>query len=109
MRAPARPAPADRSPGTCARCGAALRAEDVRVRRHPATPWVVLAGALLAVAFLSVPRPLPFVFDGTRGTAGHALLRIGLPAFAAGYVASRLPSRRTCACRSCGTIAPIRQ
>ena len=108
MTAADRPAPADVSPGTCARCGAALRAQDVRVRRHPATPWVALAGALLGVAFLFVPSPLPFVFDGTRGSVGHALVRIGLPAFVAGYVASLLPRRRTCPCRACGTVA-IRQ
>lgn len=91
------------------RCGAALRAEDVRVRRHPATPWVVLAGALLAVAYLYVPFPLPFVFNGRHHTFWRAATRVALPAIAAGYLASRLPSRRTCACRSCGTLAPIRQ
>ena len=107
MTAPARPAPADRLPGTCAGCGAALRTEDVRARRHPAMPWIVLGGALLGVAFLFVP-PLPFVFDGTRGSVRHAMVRVALPAFVAGYVASLLPRRRTCACRSCGTVASIR-
>lgn len=108
MTAPDRPAPADVSPWTCARCGAALRGDDVRVHRHPASSWVTLAGALLGVASLFVPSPLPIVFDGTRGSLAGAALVVGLPAVAAGFVASRLPRRRTCACRTCGAVTPIR-
>lgn len=79
------------------------------MRRHPATPWVVLAGALLAVAYLYFSVPLPFVFNGRNHTFWRAAIRVALPAITAGYLASRLPSRRTCACRSCGTLAAIRQ
>lgn len=71
-------------------------------------PWIVLAGALLGVAFLFVP-PLPFLFNGRSHTFLHAAIRVGLPAFVAGYLASLLPRRRTCACRSCGTVASLRQ
>lgn len=122
MTAPTRPAagsptrpggessarPAAGAPGPCGRCGAPLRSEDVRPRRHPAATWVVVAGALVGVAFLFVPSPLPFAFDGTRGTVSHAAIRVALPAFLAGSIASLLPRRRTCRCRACGTVSTLR-
>lgn len=122
MTAPTRPAagsptrpggessarPAAGAPGPCGRCRAPLRSEDVRPRRHPAATWVVLAGAVVGVAFLFVPSPLPFDFNGRHHTFWRAAIRVALPAFVAGYIASLLPRRRTCRCRACGAIATLR-